>query len=215
MDKETARFNMVEQQIRTWEVLDPNVLDACESVQRECFVPAAFEDLAFSDIEIELSCSQKMITPKICARAAQALGVKKTDHILEIGTGSGYMSALLSSLGSTVTSFEINETLADTARQNLQRANIQNCTVNNSDGLQASHKMYDVVMLTGGISCRKPDIEEQLKIGGRMFCMIGESPSMQATLITRTASKGWTTECLFETEITSLIGAERTKEFEF
>jgi protein-L-isoaspartate(D-aspartate) O-methyltransferase len=215
MNKEIARFNMVEQQIRTWEVLDPKVLDACENVQRECFVPAAFEDLAFSDIEIELSSRQKMMSPKICARAAQALSVRDTDQILEIGTGSGYMTALLSSLGSTVISFEINEALADTARQNLQRANIQNCTVNNSDGLQSSEEMYDVIMLTGGISCRKPDIEKQLEIGGRMFCMIGESPSMQATLITRTAAKGWTTECLFETEITSLIGAERAKEFEF
>jgi protein-L-isoaspartate(D-aspartate) O-methyltransferase len=215
MNKETARFNMVEQQIRTWEVLDPKVLNACESVQRECFVPPAFEKLAFSDIEIELSFKQKMMTPKICARAAQALGVKTTDQILEIGTGSGYMSALLSSLGATVTSFEINETLAETARKNLRDANIQNCTVNNSDGLQTVHEMYDVIMLTGAISCRKPELEKQLQIGGRMFCMIGEPPSMQATLITRTAAKGWTEECLFETEITSLIGAERTKEFEF
>jgi protein-L-isoaspartate(D-aspartate) O-methyltransferase len=215
MNKEIARFNMVEQQIRTWEVLDPNVLDVCESVKRECFVPAAFEQLAFSDIEIDLSFKQKMITPKICARAAQALGIKTTDHILEIGTGSGYMSALLSSLGSTVVSFEINETLANAARKNLRAANIQNCTVNTSDGLQSSHGMYDVIMLTGGISCRNPDLEKQLKIGGRMFCMIGESPSMQATLITRTAKNGWTTECLFETEITSLIGAENKKEFEF
>lgn len=215
MNKETARFNMVEQQIRTWEVLDPNVLNVCASVQREFFVPATFEELAFSDVEIELSCGQKMMTPKICARAAQALGVKNTEDILEIGTGSGYMSALLSTLGSTVTSFEISETLAETARQNLLRANIQNCNVNSSDGLQYPHEMYDVIMLTGGISCRKPDIEKQLKIGGRMFCIIGESPSMQATLITRTATKGWTTECLFETDITSLIGAERKEEFEF
>ena len=215
MNKETARFNMVEQQIRTWEVLDPNVLSACENIQRECFVPANFEELAFSDIEIELSSSQKMMTPKMCARAAQALGIKNTDTILEVGTGSGYMSALLSSLGGSVTSFEIDENLADMARKNLQTANIKNCTVTNSDGLEASLDMYDVIMLTGGIAHRKPDLEKQLRLDGRMFCMIGEPPSMQATLITRTAKKGWTTECLFETEVTLLIGAQNTKEFEF
>jgi len=215
MKKETARFNMVEQQIRTWDVLDPNVLDACENVPREHFVPDDFESLAFSDIEIRLGTNEKMMSPKVCARAAQALSIKATDAILEIGTGSGYMAAILSRLGDNVISFEINEHLTTVARENLRTAQIENCVVKNCDGLKTSLGTYDVIMLTGAISSRNPYLERRLKNNGRMFCIIGERPSMQATLITRTGDNAWTTESLFETEINPLTGAESTKSFEF
>ncbi len=215
MNTEAARFNMVEQQIRTWNVLDPNVLAACENVRRECFVPEAFKNLAFSDTEIEIGFKEKMITPKICARAAQALLIAKTDLVLEIGTGSGYMSAILSSLGDNVVTYEINAKLAQLAQKNINDAQIVNCVVRTDDGLKVDLDVYDVIMLTGSLSCRSLHLERHLTIGGRLFCVVGKTPSMQATLVTRTAKDAWTAECLFETELMPLTGAEHTKKFKF
>ena len=217
MDFETARFNMVEQQIRPWEVLDPDVLDACLQVPREIFTPAEYQNLAFSDTTIEIGHDQTMMAPKVEARLVQALEVQGSDRILEIGTGSGYLAALLGTLGAHVTSVEIFNDLSDGAKQKLARISIANVKLFVGDGLEgwATAAPYDVIAVTGSSPDRLRSVEQQLSIGGRMFIVIGISPVMEATLITRVDENTWATEILFETDLVPLIGAEQKPEFCF
>lgn len=217
MDFETARFNMVEQQIRPWEVLDPNVLNACAQVPREAFVPENYRQLAFSDTEIDIGHGQAMMAPKIEARLLQALDVRRTDRVLEIGTGSGYLSALLASLAAHVTSIEIFDDLATRAKHNLRQGGISNIALHVGDGLDgwSTAEPYDVIVVTGSTPARRPLIEQQLSINGRMFIVVGVAPVMEALLITRLAKDSWTTESLFETELAPLLGAEQKPEFRF
>ena len=217
MDFETARFNMVEQQIRPWEVLDPNVLNACAQVPREAFVPENYRQLAFSDTEIDIGHGQAMMAPKIEARLLQALDVRRTDRVLEIGTGSGYLSALLASLAAHVTSIEIFDDLATRAKHNLRQGGISNVALHVGDGLDgwSTAEPYDVIVVTGSTPARRPLIEQQLSINGRMFIVVGVAPVMEALLITRLAKDSWTTESLFETELAPLLGAEQKPEFRF
>ena len=217
MDFETARFNMVEQQIRPWEVLDPDVLDACLQVPREIFAPEEYQNLAFSDTTIEIGHDQTMMAPKLEARLVQTLEVQHNDRILEIGTGSGYLAALLGTLGAHVTSVEIFDDLSASAKQKLDRISLSNVKLYVDDGLEgwATAAPYDVIAVTGSSPDRLRSVEQQLSIGGRLFIVIGSSPVMEATLITRVDENTWATENLFETDLAPLIGAEQKPEFSF
>ena len=217
MDFEIARFNMVEQQIRTWEVLDANVLEACSKVHRERFVPDAYRQLAFSDTAIELGHGQAMMPPKIEARLLQALDVRRADRVLEIGTGSGYLTALLASLAAHVTSIEIFDDLSARAKHNLRNANIGNVALHVGDAVDgwSTAEPYDVIVVTGSSPERRALIEQQLSLNGRMFIVVGNAPVMEALLITRIAKDSWSVESLFETELAPLLGAECKPEFQF
>ena len=217
MDIETARFNMVEQQIRPWEVLDATVLNACAKMPREHFVPAAYRQLAFCDTAIEIGHGQAMMQPKLEARLLQALEVRRADRVLEIGTGTGYLTALLASLTAHVTSIELFEDLASCAKTNLRQAGITNVALHVGDALDgwSTAEPYDVIVATGSSPQRRPRIEQQLSLNGRMFIVIGVAPVMEALLITRLSKDSWATESLFETELAPLLGAELKPAFEF
>lgn len=217
LDLEIARFNMVEQQIRTWEVLDPRVLEACSHVHRELFVPEGYRNLAFSDTTIPLSHGQYMLSPKIEGRLLQSLGIEPTDRILEIGTGSGFLTALSATLGAHVTSIEYFDELSERAKYNLRQSGIMNTKLHVGDGIDGwpTAEPYDVIIVGGSCPARRPTIEQQLSINGRLFMVIGVGPVMEAVLVTRLARDTWATESLFETELSPLIGAEIKPEFRF
>ena len=217
MNIEQARFNMIEQQIRPWEVLDQEVLDLLFVVKREDFTPAAYRNLAFADMEIPLGSGQVMLAPKIEAKLMQELGIKKTDKVLEIGTGSGYMAALLASRAEHVVSIEIRPEIATAAQANLQRAGISNVTVEVGDGIDGwSHRgPYDAIVLSGSVPVVPPALLKQLRVGGRLAIIVGEAPVMEAQLITRTAENAYNTVNLFETVIPALDGAGAKDQFSF
>ncbi|MCX8146026.1 MAG: protein-L-isoaspartate O-methyltransferase [Azovibrio sp.] len=201
MNIEQARFNMVEQQIRPWEVLDQSVLDLLFTVKREEFVPAPYRAMAFADLELPLGQGQVMLAPRIEARLLQELGVKPTDKVLEIGTGSGYMAALLAARAEHVVSLEIRPELADMARANLARAGITNVSVETADGAAgfAARGPYDVIMISGGIPAVPEAILKQLRPGGRLAAIVGQPPVMRAQRITCTGEGVFSTVNLFET----------------
>jgi len=191
MNIEQARFNMIEQQIRPWEVLDPQVLDLLFVVKREDFVPAAYRNLAFADMEIPIGSGQVMLAPRVEARLLQELGIKKTDKVLEIGTGSGYMAALLAARAEHVVTIENRPELADFARQNLERAGVTNVTVEVGNG-------------AGGWAQRGP-----------YDAIVGEAPVMEAQLVTCSADGAYNTINLFETVVPALDGGETKSGFSF
>lgn len=209
MNLEQARFNMVEQQIRTWRVLDQAVLDLLFAVKREQFVPSAYRTLAFSDTEIPLGHGGFMLHPKFEAHAVQALHLKGHEKVLEVGTGSGYMAALLAAHASQVWSVEIDPTLAQTARTNLQLAGIGNVAVSVGDGLEglAAHAPYDVIMVSGGVESVPSALLAQLNVGGRLFAFVGSDPVMSAQLITRVDATAYRTDPLFECVVPMLQAA--------
>ncbi len=217
MDIETARFNMVEQQIRPWEVLDANVLSACAKVPRECFVPDTYRQLAFSDTTIDIGHGQSMMQPKLEARLLQAVNVQRADRVLEIGTGSGYLAALLATLAAHVTSIELFDDLSAQAKNNLRQLGVNNVALHVGDALEgwSTAEPYDVIVVTGSSPQRRPLIEQQLSLNGRMFIVTGVAPVMEALLVTRLSKDNWATESLFETELAPLIGAETKPTFEF
>ena len=221
MNVEQARFNMVEQQIRPWEVLDQDVLDLLYVVRREEFVPEAYRALAFSDLEIPLyenaGEGERMMQPKIEARILQELAVKKTDRVLEVGTGSGYLTALLAARAQHVYSVEINPKLKAFGEQNLLRAGVDNVTIELGDAAQGwhHHAPYDVVALAGSIPVMSKAFLSQLRTGGRLFAVVGEPPVMEARLVTCVAGGSYHTTDLFETHIAPLKNALRRKRFEF
>jgi len=206
MDMEQARFNMIEQQIRPWEVLDPEVLGLLAAVKREVFVPEALTLLAFADLELPIGHGQAMLPPKIEARILQEVGVRNTDIVLEVGTGSGHMAALLASKAEYVYSVEIDPVLAETARRNLRHAGVANVSVETGDASQgwSGPSPYDVIVISGSLP-ELPDVFlQQLKLGGRLAAFIGEAPVMEAQLIIRTADKAFNTINLFETVVAPL-----------
>jgi protein-L-isoaspartate(D-aspartate) O-methyltransferase len=217
MNIEQARFNMIEQQIRPWEVLDPQVLDLLFVVKREDFTPAAYRNLAFADLEIPLGSGQVMLAPRVEARLLQELGVKKTDKVLEIGTGSGYMAALLAARAEHVVSVECRPELADFARQNLERAGIANVTVEVGDGAAgwAARGPYDAIVVSGSVPAVPDALLKQLRIGGRLAVVVGEAPVMEAQLITCTAEGTYNTINLFETVIPALDSVAAKSAFSF
>ena len=214
---EVARFNMIEQQIRTWEVLDPVVLALLNEIPREHFVPVEYQGLAFADIEIPIGAGQTMLSPKLEGRILQALSVQKTHHLLHIGTGSGYVTALLASLAKHVTSVEINADLSAKAAQNLAKHTIQNVTLLVADGALGlpNQAPFDLIVYTGSCPIEPLGVRHQLAIGGALFIVLGTGPAMQAILIQRLSEAAFKQDVLFETYVPELINAPQASTFEF
>ncbi len=216
MDFEQARFNMVEQQIRPWDVLDPVVLDLLFTVRREEFVPAAHRALAFADLEIPLGDGEAMWAPKLEARVLQELQLRPGESVLEIGTGSGYFSALLASLAGRVTSVEIRERLALDAAARLARSGFGNVEVVVGDGARGwGNGTYDAIVLTGSTPVLHDAFLAQLKPGGRVFAIVGDAPAMTARMHRWTAPGARTVVSLFETVVKPLANAPAPARFEF
>jgi protein-L-isoaspartate(D-aspartate) O-methyltransferase len=217
MDVEQARFNMIEHQIRTWEVLDQEVLDLLYVIKREDFVPAAYRMLAFSDMEIPIGPGEHMWQPKMEARVLQELAVKPTDRILEIGTGSGYFAALLAHRAQHVYSVEIQPELKALGEANLRRAGASNVTVVFGDGARGwtKHAPYDIIVLTGSTPVLPQEFLQQLTVGARVFAVIGNPPVMAARLITCTGEAIYNSIDLLETSIAPLANALAGERFSF
>jgi len=215
MNVEQARFNMVEQQIRTWEVLDQQVLDLMGQVPREDFVPEAYRNLAFADTCIPLEHGQTMMLPRVEARMLQALQVAPTDRVLEVGTGSGFVTALLARLGGHVTSVEIHDALQSGARAKLAAHAIENVDLYSGDASHGWERSapYDVIAVTGSLPLLEESFQNSLAIGGRLFIIVGQEPAMEALLITRNSETQWATDCLFETVLAPLTGVEEPERF--
>ena len=215
MNIEQARFNMIEQQIRPWEVLDQQVLDLLFVVKREDFAPPAYRSLAFADLEIPLGNGQVMLAPKIEAKMLQELAIKKTDKVLEIGTGSGYMAALLAARAEHVISVESRPELAGFAKQNLARSGVTNVTVETGNGVNgwAQGGPYDAIVVSGSVPVLPDALLKQLRVGGRMTVVVGDAPVMEAQLITCTAEGVYGTVNLFETVIPPLDGVAAKESF--
>jgi protein-L-isoaspartate(D-aspartate) O-methyltransferase len=219
MDLNQARFNMIEQQIRPWEVLDPQVLELLSVVRREDFVPLAQKALAFVDMEIPLGSgpNQVMLAPRVQARLLQDLAVQKTDKVLDIGTGSGFMAALLAHQAAQVLSLEVDSGLAAQAQANLQKAGITNVTVRNADGSQgaAADGPFDVILLNGSVAEVPAGLLQQLAVGGRLAAIVGDEPIMRATVITRTSDSSWTTTEPWDCNAPRLSGFAEHSRFQF
>jgi len=216
MDTEQARFNMVEQQIRTWEVLDPEVLDLLFTVRREEFVPAAYRMLAFADLEIPLPGGERMWTPKMEARVVQELKLMPGESVLEIGTGSGYLTALMASRNARVTSVEIDAGLAAAAKERLTRAGLAALELVVGDGARGwGTEGYDAIVLTGSTPILPDSVVGQLRPGGRVFAVVGEAPAMTARMVRWVAPGSVTEQDLFETVIAPLRNAAAPSRFRF
>jgi protein-L-isoaspartate(D-aspartate) O-methyltransferase len=217
MNIEQARFNMIEQQIRPWEVLDPEVLDLLFVVKREDFVPAAYRNLAFADMEIPIGSGQVMLAPRVEARLMQELGIRNTDKVLEIGTGSGYMAALLAARADHVVTVESRPEIAEFARQNLERAGVANVTIEIGDGAigWAQRGSYDAIVVSGALPSLPDALLKQLRLGGRLAAIVGEAPVMEAQLVTCSAEGVYNTINLFETVVPALDSGNAIPGFSF
>ncbi len=221
MNTEQARYNMIEQQIRTWNVLNPEVLDLLNVVKREAFVPAAYQSLAFMDTEIPLPCEANMLAPKMEARLLQEAEIKPTDNVLEIGAGSGYMAALLAHQAKHVTTVEIEPALAAMAEKNLANYGIKNVDVvlgNGASGWQGSGPNaapYDAIIISGSLPVLPEAFLQQLKIGGRLLAIVGTAPVMVAQKITRLSDVSFETVNMFDTLATPLREAQAPGQFKF
>ncbi len=217
MNLEQARTNMVENQIRPWEVLDQGVLDLLYTVKREDFVPPAYRLLAFSDLEVPIGQGEHMWQPKLEARVLQGLAVKSTDRVLEIGTGSGYFTALLAHRAQHVYSVEIKPELKALGEANLRRAGVANATLELGDGARgwAKHAPYDLIVLTGSTPILPQPLLQQLKVGGRLFAVVGKAPAMAARVFTCTGEGAYSSLDLLETCIAPLANALEGERFSF
>jgi len=217
MNLEQARFNMVESQIRTWEVLDQTVLDLLLTIRREEFVPEKYRDLAFADLEIPLGHAEVMLAPKMEARMIQELDVRKTDKILEVGTGSGYVTALLAKLGGQVISVERVPEFSHAAMRRLAGHGLQNVQLHSGNAAEGwpVQAPYDVILLTGSVPLLSESFQQQLTIGGRLLAVIGESPVMTAHLVTRASANAFSSVGLFETSIPPLRDVKQPERFVF
>ncbi len=217
MNVEQARFNMIEQQIRTWEVLDESVLALLALVRREDFVPAAYRSLAFVDTEVPLPNGRSMLSPKVEARLLQELAVQRHERVLEIGAGSGYMAALLAQKARHVTTLEIDPELARFAADNLRRAWVSNATVLEADGAAALpvEGPFDVIVLSGSVAELPRPLLAALKPGGRLVAIVGQLPIMRAILATQANGGGHATVELFDTVAPRLAGFPEPSRFTF
>jgi len=217
MNFEQARFNMVEQQIRPWEVLDPQVLAVLFEVKRELFVPAAHTALAFADLEIPIGCDETMLQPKMEARILQELAVRPGESVYEVGTGSGYLTALLARRAGQVTSAEIHGELHRFAAANLARAGVANVMLLHGDSARAplSEAAYDVIVLTGSTPVLPQAFLERLNPGGRLFAVVGDAPVMKAIVATRGAGGATCRTEVFETLLKPLVNAQAPSRFRF
>jgi len=203
---EQNRFNMIEQQIRTWEVLDPEVLNLLHQVPREKFVPAQYQGVAFADTEIPLHDDVCMLAPKLEARLIQSLSLQKEDHVLVVGSGSGYLTALVSSVVKNVVSVDINPYFTKLAKQNCEKLKLNNIEFVTGDASLGWLKKqpYDAILFAGSLPQEPNGIRDQLKLKGRLLIILGLAPSMHATLITRISDQDFEKEVLFETVVPSL-----------
>jgi protein-L-isoaspartate(D-aspartate) O-methyltransferase len=217
MNFEQARFNMIEQQIRPWEVLDQDVLNLLSIVKRENFVPAVYHELAFVDFEVPLPAGQHMLAPRVEARVLQELAVKKHESVLEIGAGSGYMAALLAHRSQHVLTVDIEPELAELARNNLIANGVLNAEVVTGDASRgwAGAAPYDVICVSGGLPVLPQEILEHLKIGGRLAAFVGTAPVMKAQIITRIDEKQFRIADVFETYVEPLTNAVQAPRFKF
>ena len=217
LDVERARFNMVEQQIRTWEVLDPRVLDLLHRVRREEYVPAQHRALAFADLEIPIGHGERMLAPKREARMLQELALREGDRVLEVGTGTGYMTALLASLSQHVTSVDIIAEFTRSAADRLSANHIANVTLDTGDAARGwdRHAPYDAIVLTGSVPVLADAFAKSLRPGGRLLAVVGEPPVMEAKLVTCVAAGAYNPVGLFETCIAPLKNAPRPERFVF
>ena len=215
MNFEQARFNMVEQQVRTWEVLDQRVLDVVGRVPRDRFVPADYRRLAYADTEIPLGHGEHMMPPRVEARMLQALQPHPGERVLEIGTGSGYVTALLAALGAHVTSVEIVPELHASSGRNLSAEGVEGLHLVEGDGLHGWQEgaPWDCIAVTGSLPVLDPALQQQLAIGGRLFVIVGQEPAMEAFAITRVGEQEFGRESLFETVIPPLRGAVAPQRF--
>lgn len=216
MDNLAARQQMVDQQVRTWEVLDPRVLEALYAVPREAFVPADYRELAFADAPLPIGFGQSMLAPKIQGRILQALGVTPSDSALEVGSGTGYLSACLSLLGALTHSIEIHAELTALATANLRAVPQASVRFETRDAFSVGTLgEYDVIALTGSMPVYDARFEQALRLGGRLFAVVGSAPVMDAILVRRVDRTEWIRESLFETVIDPLINATAAPGFVF
>lgn len=217
MNFERARFNMVEQQVRPWEVIDERILSQMEAIQREDFVPVKYRKLAFADLSIPLPHGEFMMRPTVEGRMLQAIALDEDDTALEIGTGSGYITACLAGLCKRVCSVEIHEDLHRDAAGRLQEKDIQNVELFHGDAMSGwqPEQAHDVVVVTGSVPVVPEAFLGWVNPGGRLFVVTGESPAMEARLLTRLGVSDWSEESLFETDLPRLINSEPPPVFEF
>lgn len=219
MNTERARLNMIEQQIRPWDVLDQKVLDTLRHTPRELFVPESHQQLAFADCNIPLAHGQLMMCPAMEGRLLQALDISAGDLALEIGTGSAYLTACLAKLCRHVESLDIHQDFIDQARQKLDDLQLSNVTLSSKDAANyhGEESIYDVIAITGSLPSVPPSYKRALKTGGRLFAIVGEvdEPIMHAILITRSNETQWMQESLFETAIPPLVNSHSTSRFTF
>lgn len=201
----TAKFNMIEQQLRPWEVLDVNVLSVIGQLDREDFVPDIYKSLAYADCQIPLINTVTMFPPTVEGRMLQALLIEADDKILEIGTGSGYITACLATLGKQVLSLDIDSTSQQAATEILKSQSLNNIELKQANAFECDYdQAFDVIAVTGSVALVPDNLKQALVIGGRLFVIVGESPAMQALLMTRASASEWTTESLFETDLPGL-----------
>lgn len=216
MNFDSARVQMVEQQVRAWDVLDEKVLDTLIQIPREHFVPEAYRELAFADTAIDLGLGETMMTPQQEGRLLQALELRSTDNVLEIGTGSGFLTACLARLGGRVRSMEIHEDFCIRAREKLAALGVDNVNIDCADAMNlAQRNRYDAVAVTGSLPHLDQRFQDALKIGGRLFVVVGVAPVMEALLITRVTDDEWLRQVLFETVVPALKNVPEITHFEF
>ena len=217
MNFEQARFNMVEQQVRTWEVLDGRVLELLETTHREDFVPVRYRKMAFTDMAIPLDHDQTMMKPVVEGRLLQALELKPDETVLEIGTGSGFITACLAQLAKRVVTVDIHEQFSKEAEAKLKEKDIHNVEFETGDVMTGwqPEQAHDVLVVTGSVQDIPDHFRGWVNPNGRMFVVCGEAPAMEAKLLTKLNATEWREESLFETDLARLINAEKAPEFEF
>lgn len=216
MNSDAARVQMVSQQVRTWDVLDPRVLDTMAAVDRQRFVPDAYQSVAFADSRIPLPEGQVMLTPKVVGRILQAAALRSSESVLEVGTGSGYLTACLAALAGTVTSIDIYESLTQHAAASLEACGITNANLATADAFEYTPRdRFDLIVVTGSLPVYIDRFAGWLKPNGRLFVVVGKSPVMEATLFSHIDDDNWQRDILFETDVPALVNAPENAPFEF
>jgi protein-L-isoaspartate(D-aspartate) O-methyltransferase len=216
LDATSARRQMIEQQVRAWDVLDAGVLDVMGRLPREEFAPPGYRDLALADMRVPLAHGQAMLSPKVEGRILQSLAIRRDDGVLEVGTGSGWFAACLGGLARRVRTLEIFPDLAKAARENLARTGVGNVVVETMDATTLAPGIeYDVIAVTGSLPVYDPCFEQCLAEGGRLFVVVGQGPVMEARLVTRVGGDTWHRESLFETVVEPLLHARQPSPFVF
>lgn len=216
MNTDFARQQMVNQQVRAWDVLNADILETLKTVPREQFAPAGFEALAFADTEIPIGHGESMMTPTLEGRLLQALDLASTDSVLEIGTGTGFVTACLAHLAGAVTSLDIHEDFLETAAANLEQSGAKDVSLLAMDATKnLPEAKYDAIAVTGSIQTFDPRLVMSLEPGGRLFVVVGDEPAMDARLVTRTGDNEWETESLFETSLKPLVNGFLPAQFSF